>query len=187
MDWEMSMWAPDMWLNSLQMGESGEVSAEAVVKVREDMQKSAQMRGQIAQAWAQQKQFAQLLILLLQHITDEKLIGHIFRQLTVHKASIPAIFAQFLPFLVDRVALNVNAGPFVELLPLAKSMPRSLDGLVSWFKKVNTVFAHLGKQEGDQKASLVIDCAQTYGFTNLEQLDEAKRDELWELVRKEVG
>lgn len=132
-----------MGLNAIQMGESGEVSAEAVVKVREDMQKSTQMRGQIAQAGAQQKQFAQLLILLLQHITDEKLIGHIFRQLTVHKTSIPAIFAQFLPFLVNRVALNVNAGPFVELVPLAKSMQRSLDGLVGRFKKVNTVFTHL--------------------------------------------
>jgi hypothetical protein len=119
------------------------VSAEAVVRVREDMQKAAQMGGQIAQSGKQQKQFAQLLIVLLQHITDEKLIGHIFRQLTVHKASIPAIFAQFLPFIVDHVALNVNAGPFVELLPLAKSMSRSLEGLVTWMKKVNTVFVHL--------------------------------------------
>lgn len=91
------------------------------------MQKSAQMGGQIAQAGKKNKQFAQLLILLLQHITDEKLIGHIFRQLTVQKLSIPAIFAQFLPFIVDLVSLQVTAGPFVDLLPKAKMMPRSLE------------------------------------------------------------
>jgi hypothetical protein len=90
------------------MGEQGEVSAEALIKVREDMQKSTQMRGQIAQASKQNKQFAQLLVLLLQHITDEKLVGHIFRQLTVQKFSIPAIFGQFLPFIVPYVQLNVT-------------------------------------------------------------------------------
>lgn len=185
MDW--MWWAPDMWLNSVQMGESWEVSAEAIVKVREDMQKSAQMRGQIAQAGVQNKQFAQLLIILLQHITDEKLIGHIFRQLTVHKASIPAIFAQFLPFLVWRVALNVSSGPFVELLPKAKAMHSSLEWLVEWMKGVQNTFPHLAKQSTDQKAAFVIDLAQAYNFTHLEQLDEQKRDELWELVRKEVG
>ena len=183
----MSMWGADLWLNSVQMGESGEVSAEAVVKVREDMQKSAQMRWQIAQAWVQNKQFAQLLILLLQHITDEKLIGHIFRQLTVHKASIPAIFAQFLPFLVGRVALNVSSGPFVELLPKAKAMHSSLEWLVEWMKWVQKTFPHIATQSIDQKASFVLDLAQAYNFTHLEQLDEAKREELWDLVRREVG
>ncbi len=47
-------------------------------------------------------------------------------------------------------------------------------------------FPHLAKQSIDQKASFVIDLAQAYNFTHLEQLDEQKRDELRELVRKEV-
>lgn len=179
-------WA-DLWLNSVQMGEQGEVSAEALVKVREDMQKSTQMRGQIAQAGKQNKQFAQLLVLLLQHIVDEKLVGHMFRQLTVQKFSIPAIFAQFLPFIVDHVQLQVSEWPFAELLPKAKSMPRSLEWLVERMKKVLIAFPQLTKQTEDQKASLVIDLAQIYDFTHLEQLSEDQRRDLWELVKKEVG
>lgn len=176
----------DLWLNSLQIGEQGEVSAEAVLKVREDMKRSSEMRGQIAQAGKQNKQFAQLLVLLLQHVTNEKLVGHIFRQLTVEKFSIPAIFAQFLPFIVDHVALNVSAGPFAELLPKAKQMPRSLEWLVGWMKSVLAVFVQLHKQTQDEKASLVVDIAQTYGFTHLEDLPEEKRTELRELIKQEM-
>lgn len=177
----------DAWLNSIQLGEQGEVSAEAVVKVREDMQKSAQMRGQIAQAGKQNAQFAQLLILLLQHITDEKLIGHVFRQLTESHFSIPAIFAQFLPFIVDHVQLQVTAGPFADLLPKAQQMDRSLEWLVGWMKWVYATFPQLAGQQTDQKASLVLDLAQVYEFTRLESLDEQQRKDLRELVKREVA
>jgi len=186
MSLELWGWA-DLWFNSVQWGEQGEVSAEAILKVREDMQKSAQMRGQIAQAGKQNKQFAQLLVLLLQHITDEKLVGHIFRQLTVQKFSIPAIFGQFLPFIVDHVQLQVSEWPFAELLPKAKAMPRTLEWLVVWMKQVFTAFTQLTKQTEDQKASLVVDLAQVYQFTRLEDLSDEQRAELWALVKKEVG
>ena len=78
-------------------------------RVRESQKKSGQMRGQIAQAGKQQKQFAQLLIVLLQHIVDEHLVGQIFRQLADQKVPIPAIFAQFLPFVIDYVHLQVSS------------------------------------------------------------------------------
>ena len=177
----------DLWLNSVQMGEQGEVSAEALIKVREDMQKSTQMRGQIAQASKQNKQFAQLLVLLLQHITDEKLVGHIFRQLTVQKFSIPAIFGQFLPFIVPYVQLNVTEWPFATLLPKAQQMQKSLDWLVTWMKEVFGTFTQLTKQTEDQKASLIIDIAQVYDFTHLEDLTEEQRIALRELVKREVA
>jgi hypothetical protein len=180
-------WWMDVWLNNVQIGEQGEVSAEAIELVREDIKKSGEIRGQIAQAGKQNKKFAQLLILLLQHITDEKLIGHIFRQLTVQKHSIPAIFSQFLPFIVDHVAFNVSSWPFVDLIPKAKQMPRSLEWVVGWMKEVMCVFVSLSKQTNDQKASLVIDLAQVYNFTRLEDLSEEQRHDLWELVKKEMG
>lgn len=49
------------------------------------------------------------------------------------------------------------------------------------------LFPQLAKQPVDQKASLVIDLAQVYGFTHLEELSEEQRANLWELVKKEMG
>ena len=151
------------------------------------MQGSAQMRSQIAQGGKQNKQFAQLLVLLLQHITDEKLIGHIFRQLTVQKISIPAIFAQFLPLIVEYVQLQVTSGPFAELLPKAKTTQKSLDGIVSRCKQVYALFPQLAAQTVDQKTSLIIDIAQAYQFTRLEDLTEEQRTNLRDLVKKEIA
>lgn len=176
-----------MWVDTMQAGgEQGEVSAEAIALVREQLGQAAKVQGQIAQAGKQNQQFAQLLLLLLQHIADEKLIGHIFRQLTVLKIGIPAIFAQFLPFIMEYVHMQVSSWPFAELLPKAKQMPRSLDGLVTWMHDVFLVFPQLTKQTEEQKASLVIDLAQTYEFTNLEKLSEDQRTELRELVKSEM-
>gem|GEM_PF-3846144 len=54
-------------------------------------------------------------------------------------------------------------------------------------KQVFTAFTQLTKQTEDQKASLVVDLAQVYQFTRLEDLSDEQRAELWALVKKEVG
>ena len=54
-------------------------------------------------------------------------------------------------------------------------------------KEVLTAFSQLTNQTEDQKASLVVDLAQVYEFTHLEDLSDEQRRDFWELVKKEVG
>jgi hypothetical protein len=54
-------------------------------------------------------------------------------------------------------------------------------------KEVFGTFTQLTKQTEDQKASLIIDIAQVYDFTHLEDLTEEQRIALRELVKREVA
>jgi len=54
-------------------------------------------------------------------------------------------------------------------------------------KEVFGTFTQLAKQTEDQKASLIVDLAQVYDFTHLEDLTEEQRTELWALVKREVA
>lgn len=165
--------------------QSAEASAEEVARVREDMQKSAQMRAQIQQAGQQQKQYAQLLILLLQRVTDDILVGHIFHQLVDYKLTIPALFAQFLPRIHDKVQLNVQEGPFARLMPLAQQMERSIGGVVSRFKIVNEQFTPLAWYP--KRTELVLDVLRAYQLVDMTTLAAEKQQELEALVKKEIG
>jgi hypothetical protein len=54
-------------------------------------------------------------------------------------------------------------------------------------KEVFGTFTQLTKQTEDQKAGLIVDLAQVYDFTHLEDLTEEQRAELWALVKREVA
>ncbi len=82
------------------------MSEEELARVREDMKKAAQIRGQIAQAAQHNQQYAQLLGVLLQQVNDELLLGHIFKQLIVYKVEPTGIFAQFMPYLDGKIDLE---------------------------------------------------------------------------------
>lgn len=167
--------------------EGTEVSAEAVVKVREDMAKAAQMWGQIAQSTKQNKQFAQLLVLLLQYVTDNNMVDHIFLQLTQHRVPIPTIFAEFLPFIHDKVQLNVSSGPFVELLPKAKAMTYDFEGLLVRYGTLFQHFAFLKNLWTTYLCKLIIETAHAYEFVDLAKVDQKARNELLDRVRRVIS
>lgn len=172
------------WLEPVSWGQSAEVSAEEVARVREDIQKSAQMRAQIQQVGQQQTQYAQLLILLLQRVSDDKLIGHIFHQLVEYKFPIPTLFAQFLPRIHDKVQMNVQEWPFAVLVPAAQQMDQSIEGVVKRFNMVNKQFAIL--VDYPQRVALVTDILSAYQLVDMTILSPEKRHELEELIKKEI-
>ena len=173
-------------LSMQQPWQGAEVSQEALVKVREDMAKAAQMGAQIAQSGQQGQQFAQLLILLLQQVTNEQLIAHIFRQLTEYKCSIPSIFAFFLPFIHEKVQLNVTSGPFVTLLQEAKKLRGGIDWILGRVKQVVTAFPQLAILSKDYRVQFILDLAKVYAAVDLNALDDAKKLELQQLLEREI-
>lgn len=164
-----------------------EVSEDELVRVRENMHQAAQLQGQIAQTSKQSKQLAQLLVLLLQHITDERLIDDIFVQLTEHKIPIPAIFAEFLPRLVDKVQLNVSGWPFASLLPQARTMTHSLEGVVGRISTIKQHFPQLTVLPKSYRQAFILDITEVYGYTTLSSLDAQQVEELRHLLEKSLA
>lgn len=172
------------WLEITTWAQGAEVWAEEVARVREDAKRSAQMRAQIQQAGQQQKQFAQLLILLLQRVTDEQLIRHIFRQLVDEKLPIPAIFAQFFPRIHDKVQMSVKEWPFAVLVPAAQQMAWWIEGVVQWFRLVHTQFPIL--MGYSQKVAIVVDTLIAYQLIQKALLTDEQYQELIALVQSEI-
>lgn len=122
----------------------GEASEEDIARVREDMRKAAQIKGQIAQSVAHNKQYAQLLTILLQHISDEQLLGAIFQQLMVYHIEPTAIFAQFMPVLKLQIDLTPYHVMFEEIRERVQTTPPTAEGIIDYLKRLRQASEPIG-------------------------------------------
>lgn len=119
--------------------ESSEWDAQ---RARDDSAKAQQVRTQIKQIQQQNKQFADMLSLLLQLINDEKVLTHVFAQLTQHHIPIPAIFAQFLPVIRHQIDTSIYAPLYGDLRTMQPDQ-ETVSSMVTWLQHVRSASAAL--------------------------------------------
>lgn len=156
---------------------ASEASEEDLQRVRESIGKAKQIRGQIITSQAHNKQFAQMLSLLLQAIDDNVLLDMVFNQLIEWKVAIPAIFAQFLPYMKHHVSIDVYQplyGPLREHLPDQDS----LEAVVWWLKRVRTASKSLAQKPIDDYIAFVVRYLWWMKFVDVWGLTQEQEQEL---------
>ena len=168
----------DIGLEEGNISESTSEASEAdQQRARDNAKKAKQVRAQIQKAQKKNKQFAVMLTLLLQYIDDDTLLGYVFQQLIDYHVAIPAIFAQFLPFLQNRIETNIYKnmyGALWEKLP----QEESLVNLVRWLKTVRTSSQSLQAIDIVEYTHFVVRYLHRYKLVDWEKMDEEKRGEL---------
>lgn len=164
----------------------GEASEEELQRVREDMGNAKQVRAQIKQIQQHNKQFALMLSLLLQFIDDDKVLGYVFKQLIDQKIPIPAIFAQFLPFLRHRIDIATYESLYGEL---RKKLPKqdTVVSLVDWLKEVRQASSILQSVPIQSYLPFVLDYLHRMQVVDLVALEVEKRSILEATLHKELS
>ncbi len=96
------------------------------------MRKAAQIRGQIVQAAQHNRQYAQLLAILLQYVDDDILLGNVFQQLIAYKIEATGIFAQFIPFLQGKADLSPYRVMFESIWDQAIAVDHTPESLIEY-------------------------------------------------------
>ena len=164
---------------------TSEASEADQQRARDDAKRAKQVRAQIQKAQQQNKQFAEMLTLLLQYITDDTLLGHVFKQLIDYHIAIPAIFAQFLPFLQNRIETDIYKNIYGALW---EKLPReeNLVNLVGWLKTVRASSNSLQAIDIVEYTHFVIRYLHRYEVVDREKMNEKKRGEMQKEIKKEI-
>ena len=164
---------------------SSEGSEEDQQRVRDNAKKAKQVKAQIQKVQKQNKQFAAMLTLLLQLINDDILLGMVFKQLIDHQVSIPAIFAQFLPFLQHKIDIEIYKNMYGVLW---EKLPReeNLVNLVARLGQVKASSGSLQAIEIGEYVHFVIRYLHRYEVVDWDKMDKEKRKEFHGKVKKEL-
>jgi hypothetical protein len=165
---------------------TSEASEEDLQRVREDMTKAKQVRGQIQDMQKQNKQFALMLSLLLQLIDDDKVLNYVFVQLIDQKIPIPAIFAQFLPFLRKRIDIATYQPLYGEL---REKLPQeeTAVSLVARLDTVRSSSSALQQVKVQLYLPFILDYLQWMKVIDMTTLEPEKRTQLEQSIVKELS
>ncbi len=150
------------------------VSEEEQARVREDMKKAAQMRGQIAQSAQHNMQYAQLLSVLLQYVNDDILLGMIFQQLITYKIEATGIFAQFMPFLQGKISLDPYRVMFESIWDHAVAVDHTPESLVEYMSLLRRGSEEIRKIPIGEYREMIVRMAQLGGRATSEDKEIIK-------------
>jgi len=134
-----------------------EVTAEDLVRVREDIKGAVATRSQIKQQGKWDNQNAKLLSLILQYVNDDALLKHVFYYLVDLKTDIVVITALFIPVLQQHITIEPLKPLYHQFWPSDKPVSLNYHDLKAYYAALYDNYDFFTKLDWGVKKQFIAD------------------------------
>lgn len=110
-----------------------EATDENIKKTEEDLAQAQLIRAQIQELQSHNSNYAWMLSLILTYVDDE-VMQCLSKQLNTYQVSIPAVFAQVVPFMADKTELAEYFEQYPDIAAAMHEYTPTLTGIVSYLQ-----------------------------------------------------
>lgn len=152
---EELLWAGIEWPSRQES--VSEVTAEDLVRVRENLRDAATTRAQIKSQWKRDQQNAKLLSLVLQYVTDDALLKRVFFYLVERKMDALVITALVIPVLQQHITIEPLKPIIHQFWPSEWVLPLNEHDITAYYGALYDHFEEFEKVSESVKQAYIDD------------------------------